>query len=51
MNKNQWIRNTFIYFLLLVGAYLFYLVHIERYLTNGGEKESSSKVDFIYQQF
>lgn len=51
MNKKQLLRNTLIYFLLLTGAFLFYVVHIERFLGEENEKESSSKVNFIYQQF
>ena len=51
MNKHQWIRNTLIYFLLLAGSFLFYVIHIERYIGEENDKESSSKVNFIYQQF
>jgi hypothetical protein len=51
MNKKLLLRNTLIYFLLLLGAYLFYVVHIERFMMKDNEIESSSKVDFVYQQF
>lgn len=51
MNKKQLVRNTLIYFLLLMGAFLFYVVHIERFMFADSDKESSSKVNFIYQQF
>ena len=51
MNKRQLLRNTLIYFLLLVGAFLFYIVHVERFMMEDDGKESSSKVNFIYQQF
>lgn len=51
MNKKQLVRNTLIYFLLLTGVFLFYVVHIERFILKEEEKESSSKVNFIYQQF
>lgn len=51
MNKKQLLRNTLIYFLLLIGAFLFYVVHIERFMFEETDKESTSKVNFIYQQF
>ena len=51
MNKSRLIRNTVVYFLLITGFILFYVIHIERFLDSDDTKESSSKVDFIYQQF
>ncbi|MNJ84369.1 hypothetical protein D3C87_18200 [compost metagenome] len=51
MNKYRIIQNILIYTLLLVGAFLFYVVHIEDWMGKDHPAESSSKVNFIYQQF
>ena len=51
MNKKRLLRNTVIYFLLLAGTFLFYVIHIERFVMKKNDQESSSKVNFIYQQF
>jgi hypothetical protein len=43
--------NTLIYILLLVGYYLFYVAQIDSFFYGSKEQESTSKVNFIYQQF
>ena len=49
--KNKIIRNSIIYFLLLAGYVFIHLINIEKYMYKTDEKESRSKVNFIYQQF
>ncbi len=51
MNKYKIIQNILIYMLLLAGVFLFYVVHIEDWIGQEKSGESSSKVNFIYQQF
>lgn len=51
MNWKKLIRNTLIYFLLIAGYVFIYVIDIEGYFHEKEEKESKSKVDFIYQQF
>lgn len=43
--------NFLIYLLLIVGYFLFYAFPIDKYIFEKKEIESSSKVNFIYQQF
>lgn len=45
------IRNTLLYFALLAGYLLLYVMDIEKSCYEIDEKESKSKVDFVYQQF
>ncbi len=51
MFKNKGITNFLIYLFLLAGFLLFYVFPMENYLFEQEEKEASSKVNFIYQQF
>lgn len=51
MNWKKWMRNTLIYFLLIAGYVFIYVIDIEGYFYKKEEKESKSKVNFIYQQF
>lgn len=51
MLKNRIIRNTLIYFLLMVGYLFVYLIGLEKQMYKVEEQESKSKVNFIYQQF
>ena len=47
---NKFLRNGLIYLVLIVGYLLLYVVDIEQILYPE-QKESKSKVDFVYQQF
>lgn len=51
MNWKKFIRNTLIYFLLIVGYIFIYVIDIENFFYKKEDKESKSKVTFIYQQF
>lgn len=51
MLQNRIIRNTLIYFLLMVGYLFVYLLGVEKQMYKVEEQESKSKVNFIYQQF
>ena len=53
MNLNKILKNILIYFLLIVGYIFIYMVDIENYIyqKDKEEVESTSKVNFIYQQF
>lgn len=51
MLKNRIIRNTLVYFLLMLGYLFIYRINIEKYMYQLEEQESKSKVNFIYQQF
>lgn len=49
---NKFIKNTVIYFLLILGYILIHFFEIENYIyKQDGKQESKSKVNFIYQQF
>ena len=45
------IRNSIIYFLLILGYVYLYTVDINAVLNPGKEQEVKSKIDFVYQQF
>jgi hypothetical protein len=47
------LKNTLIYFLLIIGYIFIYIIDIEKsiYSEEKKEIESKSKVNFIYQQF
>lgn len=49
--KNQIIRNTLIYFMLILGYLYLYVVDIDVLLHPNKEIKSESKINFIYQQF
>ena len=49
--KNKIIKNTIIYFLLILGYTFLYVVDMEKLMNPGKEVESQSNVNFIYQQF
>lgn len=49
--RSKIIRNALLYFALLVGYFLLYVMDIEKSCYEIDEKESKSKVDFVYQQF
>lgn len=51
MFKSKISHNFLIYLLLIAGYILFYVFPIDRILFEKEETESSSKVNFIYQQF
>ncbi len=51
MFRNRILRNTLIYFLLLIGYLFIYVINVEKYMYKQEEQESKSKVNFIYQQF
>ena len=51
MNLSKILRNTMLYFLLLVGYVFMYVIDIEGYFYEKPETESTSKIKFIYQQF
>ena len=51
MDLNKILKNTFIYFLLIIGYIFIYIVDIEKCFFENEEIESKSKVNFIYQQF
>ncbi len=51
LNSHRIVRNTLIYFALLVGYLFLYVINIENECYDLDEKESTSKVDFVYQQF
>jgi hypothetical protein len=51
MNKNQLLKNTIVYILLIIGFFLFYVAQFDVFVNHEEGKESSSKVDFVYQQF
>ncbi len=45
------IKNTIIYFMLILGFVYLYVVDIDAILNPGIEQEVKSKIDFVYQQF
>lgn len=51
MNKNKFLKHTFIYFLLILGFVYLYIVDVEAVLHPKKELPPQSKVNFIYQQF
>lgn len=51
MKKNRFIKNTVIYFLLIIGFVAFYILDIKSLINPPEERPSKSKVEFIYQQF
>ena len=48
---SKFFRNTLIYFLLIIGYLFIYVIDIENYYYKKEDVESTSKVNFIYQQF
>lgn len=44
-------KNYLLYFVLFLGYILLYVVKIEKIIYDVNEKETKSKVDFVYQQF
>jgi hypothetical protein len=48
---SKFFRNTLIYFLLVIGYIAIYIIDIERVCYKNEDVESTSKVNFIYQQF
>jgi len=51
MEFHKIIKNTIIYFLLIIGYIFIYVIDIEKCFYKNKEIESKSKVNFIYQQF
>jgi hypothetical protein len=51
MSRNKLLQNFIIYLLLIAGYLLFYVYPVNEIFFNHENEESSSKVDFIYQQF
>ncbi|MFK7757065.1 MAG: hypothetical protein AB8B53_09065 [Flavobacteriales bacterium] len=51
MNKVSFLKKTSIYVFLLFGFVMLYIVDVDLLLHPNKEIESSSKVNFIYQQF
>lgn len=51
MNKLKFLRNTLIYFLLILGYVYLYVANIEFILHPESESAPKSKVNFVYQQF
>ncbi|MES2589839.1 MAG: hypothetical protein V4622_12740 [Bacteroidota bacterium] len=51
MLNNRFFKNTWIYFLLILGYVLLYSVDVEHVIYPSKEGEVKSKVDFVYQQF
>ena len=45
------IKNTIIYFVLILGFVYLYVIDIDLILNPGKEQEVKSKIDFVYQQF
>ena len=48
---SKFLRNTLIYFLLVIGYVAIYVIDVERFYYKNEDVESTSKVNFIYQQF
>lgn len=44
-------KKTVLYFLLILGYLLLYVVNVENLLYRAEDKAVKSKVDFVYQQF
>ncbi len=51
MNKSKVLRNTLIYFLLIVGYIFLYVAKFELILNPNMDMEPTSNVSFVYQQF
>ncbi len=51
MFRNKIVTNFLVYLLLIAGYLLFYAFPVDKFLFEKEETESSSKVNFIYQQF
>ena len=51
MNKTRILKNTLIYFLLIMGYVYLYIVNVEILIDPKSEYAPKSKVNFIYQQF
>ena len=51
MNKYKMVRNTIIYFLLIIGYIFLYEAKFEVILNPNMEVEPTSNVSFVYQQF
>jgi len=51
MNKRKFLRNTLIYFLLIVGYIYLFVVNVEVVFYPESENAPKSKVNFVYQQF
>lgn len=49
--KNRILRNIVIYFILITGYLLLYVVDIEHLFYREKEQEVKSTIDFVYQQF
>jgi len=45
------LRNTIIYFLLILGYVYLYAIDINAVLNPSQEQDVKSKIDFVYQQF
>ena len=45
------VKNSIIYFLLIMGYLFFYVIDIEVLLSPDKEIKPQAKVNFIYQQF
>lgn len=51
MNKSKLIRNTLIYTLLILGYIYLFEAKFELILNPNASVETSSNVNFVYQQF
>jgi len=51
VNIKKIVRNTIIYFLLIIGYVYLYAIDVDAVLNPGVEQEVKSKIDFVYQQF
>ena len=49
--KKQIVKNTLIYFFLIVGYLYLYVIDVDTILYPTAEEGVKSKVDFVYQQF
>jgi hypothetical protein len=45
------IKKTLLYFVLLLGYILLYVIDIEEFIYPSEDTKVESKVDFVYQQF
>ena len=51
METNRFLKNTWVYLLLILGFVLLYSIDIEHVIFPSKDGEVKSKVDFVYQQF
>jgi len=51
MKRNKLIKNTLVYFLLMIGYLFIYEIEIDNFFYKQEDIPSTSKVNFIYQQF